>query len=77
MDEKYRPPQLDIDHMLDVMRGTKFNQVQSIEELPSSQVLMNEHSSYIQKISDALGFDADFFNVSVDDEDTDEIILQF
>lgn len=77
VDEKYRPPQLDIDHMLDVMRGTKFNQVQSIEELPSSQVLMNEHSSYIQKISDALGFDADFFNVSVDDEDTDEIILQF
>lgn len=77
VDQKYQPPLLDIDHMLEVMRGTKFNEVTSIADLPSPKILADEHSEYINKISEALGFDANFFNIVSDDENSDEIVLQF
>jgi type IV secretion system protein VirD4 len=60
------PPQLDIEHMLEVMRGTKFEQIKSVAELKENltgKELIKNHSDYIQKISDALGFDADFLNL--------------
>jgi type IV secretion system protein VirD4 len=58
--DKYIPPVLDVQHMLEVMRGTKFEQIKSIAELPTAKDLVKDHSDYIQSISDALGFDADF-----------------
>lgn len=60
------PPALDIEHMLEVMRGTKFNKIETVEELKSKLTgkdLLENHSDYIQKISDAFGFDADFLSL--------------
>lgn len=74
--EKYLPKELDVDHMLEIMRGTKFSEISSVEELPKAEKLIDEHSEYINKISDALGFDADFFNISVN-ENSDEIVFNF
>lgn len=70
--DKYIPPVLDVQHMLEVMRGTKFEQIKSIAELPTAKDLVKDHSDYIQSISDALGFDADFFKV-----ESNEVVLQF
>lgn len=60
------PPLLDIEHMLEVMRGTQFNKIETVEELKSQlsgKDLIEKHSSYIQQISDAFGFDADFLGL--------------
>lgn len=64
--EKCMPPILDIEHMLEVMRGTQFNKIETVEELQSKltgKELLENHSDYIQKISEAFGFDADFLGL--------------
>ncbi len=63
---KCLPPKLDVQHMLDVMRGITFEQIKTVEDLQeklSATKLIKEHSDYLQKISDVLGFDADFLNL--------------
>ena len=63
------PPKLDVQHMLEVMRGTKFEQIKTAAELKeklTGKELIENHSDYIQKISDVLGFDADFLNLETE-----------
>lgn len=66
VNEKNTPPQLDVAAMLEIMRGTTYTEIKSVKELNEKTTaadLIKNHSNYIQQISDAFGFDADFLNL--------------
>ena len=64
--EQCIPPLLDIEHMLEVMRGTRFEKIASVEELKQKlppKELIEKHPDYIQSLTDAFGFEANFLDL--------------
>ena len=58
------PPELDVNAILNTMRGIKTDTAKTVEEFKEStnaNDLIKNHFSYIETISNALGFEADFF----------------
>lgn len=62
------PPELDVQSMLDVMRGTTKKVVEKESELPTGKEMIETHSDYLAKLSEKLGFDIDFLELKDKDK---------
>ncbi len=67
INEKCQPKKLDVKGMLEIMRGTTKKEAESVEELPSGKEIDENQPDYVTEMSSALGFDADFFEIDVEE----------
>lgn len=65
--EKCQPKELDVKAMLEIMRGTVKKEVESVEDCPTGKELIDDHVDELTKISNALGFDADFLELDIEE----------
>ena len=62
--KKCLPPKLDVQSMLDVMRGATKKVAEKESELPTGKEMVENHADYLSKLSSILGFDPDFFELN-------------
>lgn len=67
INEKCQPKELDVKAMLEIMRGTIKRKAESVEELPTGKEIDENQPSYVADMSSLLGFEADFFEVDVEE----------
>ena len=60
INEKYIPPKLDVDAMLEVMRGTKLVKAKTEAEIPTN---IADQNDWVNGMNERLGFEANFLDL--------------
>ncbi len=61
--DKCKPPKVNVKESLESIRGMVEKPITKVEDVPDGKTLITEHRDYIEKLSEALGFNADFLDL--------------